>query len=191
MFRPQAPACREIQTKYIEFENGWLRRLQRRFARVGSVDQTDAVATAALGVVERSIPLLYQGAQAGRTLVEQGAANAQGHRIRRGECLGSRFVKTLTQDAAHLNDSLARRIAQQDHEFIAAKPGCHRAIGQDRTNHLAEHDQQPVARRVPIKVIDRLEVVDIDQTTRAPLAAATLPPTRRKSGTSPATAAPR
>ncbi|MNP50764.1 hypothetical protein D3C76_1450470 [compost metagenome] len=58
---------------------------------------------------------------------------------------------------------LIRGVAQQDHELVTAQPRRQCTVGQDRTNHVAQRDQQSIARRMAVQVVDLFEIVDIDQ----------------------------
>ena len=107
--------------------------------------------------------MLDQRRQAGWRLIENADADAQGDRLGCGEALNGSFMELFAQHVAQTHDSLLGRVPQQNHEFIAAQPGRYRACGQYQTNHLAQCNQQSVARRMPVQIVDQLEIIDIDQ----------------------------
>ena len=129
----------------------------------------EPVAAALLGVVHREVGvdehLLAREAVAG---VEARHAEARGHRARPpgGGRDGERAhgVEHRGGDRVGL---LRRGLRQQDRELVAAQPGEHVGLAQAAAQRVRHPHDQFVAGRVAERVVDRLEVVQVEHDRRA------------------------
>ena len=62
----------------------------------------------------------------------------------------------------------SRLVVDQDRELVAAQPGSHVSLAEAATDAIADHDQQLVAGGVAEGVVDRLEVVEVEEEDHRP-----------------------
>ena len=141
------------------------------------IEETQGVAPRFLGLVHGQVGLLQQFIDARSVAAEQGDADAGGAVIvdiaeliglvERGEDL---FADGLGLGRGVL--SLVAQACQHHHEFVAAQPGHGIARAHAGGQALGDLLQQQVADVVAQGVVERLEIVQIDEQQRAVAAAA-------------------
>nr|WP_056395588.1 hypothetical protein [Massilia sp. Root418] len=143
----------------VAFQRGAALGLHRH----GRLELGQAVAAGMLGVVQRGVGIAYQFAHAEAIVREQAHAHAGG-----GKQLAAAHLERRTQRRRHLVGQCARLGApghgrRHDGKFVAADAP-HRAAAVDhRAQHAGHLAQQVVAGGVARRVVDGLEVVQVDQ----------------------------
>ena len=93
---------------------------------------------------------------------------------RRGAVDDGAEMERLRDDAAHVAGErvggglriLPRQIARQHDELVAAQPGDDGAARGDRAQPVGHLPQQPIADAVAVQVVERLEIVQVDEEQR-------------------------
>ena len=138
--------------------------LSRDPARHLGREQLDAVAPRLLGLIHGLIAVIHQLLLGGAVLRIEGHTDAAGdmemERIRHGKGLVETLVDGLGDGDG---PRLSRYLGQQHHEFIPADPGDRVPLPHTVQHALGDGGQQPVACLVPMLIVDRLEVVEIDE----------------------------
>ena len=139
---------------------------RRRLLQPGGVG-LDAVAAAGLRPVHRPVGVAQQVGGDGRLGGVDREADAG-----RDEELGALDVDRLAdrraQPLGH-SPGIERVVGlglQHDDELVAAEAGEQRAVADGAADPLRQHRQQPVADAVAEAVVDRLEVVEVDEQQR-------------------------
>ena len=132
------------------------------------VEKAHCVAARVLGLVHREIGLLEQFADAARRLAEQRDADAAGTVVQvtwKHVRLAQRGQDPVADDACRGRrlQWLETGIFDQDHELVAAQPRHRVALGDARTQPLGHLLQQHVALLVPERVVEDLEVVQVNE----------------------------
>jgi len=133
----------------------------------GGFVEADAVAAQVLGAVHGGVGLAQQVFHALATLGEQRDANAARGAVE----VGGNGVRRLQHRADLLGHQQGRapgrfhvggHVVHQHHELVAAQPGHGVARAQLLCEALGHLHQQRIAHGVPARVVDLLEVVEVD-----------------------------
>ena len=125
-----------------------------------------------LGLVHGRIGLLYQSIDVGRVVRIEADAHAGGHRHLSGSDL-ERHHQSVGDPRGDERGLGCVTVRQDDHEFVAAQTPQHVTRLDLRAQALGELDQQFVTGRMPERIVDVLEIVDIEKRQRDMLAGRT------------------
>ncbi len=120
-----------------------------------------ATSTGLLGLVERNVCVLQQRFHVGAVARKHGDAHARGNAERLAierDFLGHGRLNPLCKALDRL---LIRQQRGHDDELVAAHSRHEIESGDRATQPLRDHSQQLVARRVPARVVDVLEMVEV------------------------------
>ena len=78
----------------------------------------------------------------------------------------SRSASSSAASRAASSASVAGQLAREQHELVAAGAGEQRALAGGAAQAARDAPQQPVAGGVPERVVDELEVVEVDEQQR-------------------------
>ena len=126
-------------------------------------------AAASLALVHRHVRVLEQLLGAVGVLREQRDPDARLHvelHAGDGEGLGQAVGELVGQPAAGRGRVLARDVARQQQELVAAVARQQRLVAADAAQARAHAPQQAVARGMAQRVVDELEVVEVDEQQR-------------------------
>ncbi|OIQ87331.1 hypothetical protein GALL_308210 [mine drainage metagenome] len=129
-----------------------------------------AVDLVPLGGVHRDVGLAQQrvGVVGVERVQRDASAHADAQRPRRDrvEALVDRVVHPGQQRVEFVGRAALLEVGDDDDEFVAAQPGQEIDFAHQRAQPCGKFAQQPVADRVAVAVVDRLEVVEVEHAQR-------------------------
>ena len=130
--------------------------------RLGVVDDA-AVAPEALGGVERAVGGAHELGRVARLGAAAGDPDGHGHRAREGRELAAHEQPQVLRHGERARLAGAR---EHERELLAAEPRRHVAVAAGGAQHVGEAPQHVVARVVAERVVDALEVVEVEHEQR-------------------------
>ena len=138
-----------------------LQRAQRLRLHLGR-EKAERGTAVALGAVHGHVGGLGEGVEVLSVAGVQGDA----HRRRHGQLVVAdliRLAEGFEQLARHARGALRVGAGQQQHEFVAAQARHGVVLAHHGAQAVADLDQQRIAHAVPQRVVDVLEVIEVDE----------------------------